>query len=346
MRLTLRADADATIGAGHVVRCAAIAQAALELGHEALLATVDLPSRLVDKLRHLGVAWQQLSVPSGTLGDAEATLAAQGEPADWVFVDGYHLGPDFQRALRTGGGHLMILDDYAVHQHYEGSALLNPAGEALASIYRRVAPQCELLLGPRYAAVQAEFAQGRSVRAPRRPERTPVRLLVTMGAGDPFDLTTLAIDAIDRIEERLSARLIVGPLNPRLQQLRRRADASRHELELIDSPESMLDHMRWADLALSAAGSTSWELACLGIPALILPLVDNQRWVAHTLTSGGAAVALEGATELEPQRLTEALLALLEDTGELDRMTARAAGLVDGRGSERVLEYCLRRLEG
>lgn len=341
MRLTLRADAGTTIGAGHVLRCTAIAQAAMTDGNQVLLVTEELPDELARTVEAHGVAWRPRGASRASLEDARQTLEIDGQPADWIVLDGYDFGPTYQDEIHSTGAHLLMLDDYAHQPDYHCTALSNPGGESLASRYQRAAPDSDLLLGPRYAPVRAEFVApaASATLTDARP-----RLLVTLGASDPSNLTATVLEAIDRLTEPLTVRVLVGPLNPHLSDLRGRAARSRHAIEVIDSPERIWEQMTWADLALSAGGSTCWELACVGVPSLVVATTENQRWVSQTVSAAGAAVSLGARPDVRASLVASRLLALVRDAPKRSEMAARGRELVDGRGAERVLEYCLESL--
>jgi RimJ/RimL family protein N-acetyltransferase len=95
--------------------------------------------------------------------------------------------------------------------------------------------------------------------------------------------------------------------------------------------------MRDADVAIGAAGTTSWERCCLGLPAILLVLAENQRTGAAALADVGAALAVDSVEAVGP-----ALQGLLDDPEHLSRMSAAAFAIVDGRGTSRVV----RALEG
>ena len=85
--------------------------------------------------------------------------------ADWVVVDGYHLGSDYQRALKEGGARVLVIDDHAHLDRYHADVLLNQ--NLGAPDYRDRAPGARLLIGPHYALLRREF---RDVPARDTPE--------------------------------------------------------------------------------------------------------------------------------------------------------------------------------
>jgi spore coat polysaccharide biosynthesis predicted glycosyltransferase SpsG len=93
-----------------------------------------------------------------------------------------------------------------------------------------------------------------------------------------------------------------------------------------------------ADLAIGAAGSTSWERCCLALPALTAILADNQREAAAHLEKAGATRVLALDADFE-QTLRQQLDTLTTDTSKLHRMSRQAADIVDGLGVQRVVAH-------
>jgi spore coat polysaccharide biosynthesis predicted glycosyltransferase SpsG len=102
---------------------------------------------------------------------------------------------------------------------------------------------------------------------------------------------------------------------------------------LVADATNMPELMAWADVAVSAGGSTLWELAYMGLPALVLVLADNQLPASRALDAAGIAQWLRA-----PADLPGALAALLPDQARRQAMSDAARRMVDGRGVARVLE--------
>jgi spore coat polysaccharide biosynthesis predicted glycosyltransferase SpsG len=95
----------------------------------------------------------------------------------------------------------------------------------------------------------------------------------------------------------------------------------------------MPELMSEADLAISAAGSTSWELVYMGVPSVLIPVAVNQDRIADGLDSAGAAVAVR-----DIDRLRDVFLVLARNGEERIRMARLGREIVDGLGSARVVE--------
>jgi spore coat polysaccharide biosynthesis predicted glycosyltransferase SpsG len=143
------------------------------------------------------------------------------------------------------------------------------------------------------------------------------------------------VEALDRLREPVRADILVG--GSRAQALRERlAACAPHRVELHAADADAAALMAQADLALGAGGTTSWERCCLGLPALLVVLADNQRTVVAALAGAGAARSLGAASALDPARLAAELDAALGDPARLEAMSAAAAALCDGAGARRV----------
>jgi UDP-2,4-diacetamido-2,4,6-trideoxy-beta-L-altropyranose hydrolase len=98
----------------------------------------------------------------------------------------------------------------------------------------------------------------------------------------------------------------------------------------------MASLMAWADIAVTGAGSTCWELACMGLPALALVIAENQRAIAEELSAAGVIFNLGSHQEVSAERIASIIDGLLYSSFRRLRMSQRGRALVDGQGAERV----------
>jgi UDP-2,4-diacetamido-2,4,6-trideoxy-beta-L-altropyranose hydrolase len=218
----------------------------------------------------------------------------------WLVTDGYHFNLDYQRGMRAAGCKLLLIDDYNHLPEYEADILLNQNIGA-EEIEYRCNPECRKMLGTQYVMLRREFrtlekrtqfspgiGPERSERGPviagQRPEGSAKHLLVTLGGADPDNVTLKVINALSQLElPDLQVKVVVGPANPHLDSLRQAISSSTINCELINSVRDMPGLMDWADFAITAAGSTCWELAVLGVPFITVILAENQEQVAQML---------------------------------------------------------------
>lgn len=329
--LLIRADADARTGTGHVMRCLALAQCWLDYVGPVTLAASRLPDGLRDRLTSEGVA-----VRSVTENIADAVALAKELTAAVVVLDGYHFTGEDERVLHDAGFPVLAVDDYGHATHSHAKWVLNQNLGAAAATYAERGPHTTLLLGPRFAMLRKEFA---AAPAHRRtcPERA-ADILVTMGGADPDNVTADVLRALaSSARDALRLRVIVGGSNPHAAALEALADESPHRVELVRHGADMPAEMARADLAVTAGGSTCWELAAFGVPMAVVTIADNQVEAARAMHAHGMAVSLGRMRDWDAGRLGKELSALGRDAGRRRRLSETAAALIDGRGAGRVV---------
>jgi spore coat polysaccharide biosynthesis predicted glycosyltransferase SpsG len=131
-------------------------------------------------------------------------------------------------------------------------------------------------------------------------------------------------------------KVVVGPSNPHLARLQQAAAARPERFVLCRNVIDMPPLMAWADVAISGAGSTSWELAFMGAPVLSIVLAENQVEVARMLAVHGVGQNLGGQHALGDAVLCDALVTLLCDAAKRREMSDRGQRLIDGDGAARV----------
>lgn len=335
--LILRADASTRMGAGHVMRCLALAQAWQDAGGRAVFASAECPAPLAGRLRDEGAGVAGLEAEPGGEDDARATaLLAGREGARWIVVDGYQFGGEYQRALKGAGPRLLFVDDAGHAGHYSADLVLNQNVYADAGFYAAREPRTRLLLGTRYALLRREFRRWTGQR--REAPGGARRVLLTMGGGDAPNVTLKALCGIELTEsEPLSVTVLVGGGNPHRGELEAFAARSRHRVELKRGGTDMPELMAEADVALTGGGTTCLELALMGLPFIIFVLAENQSPGAVRLAERQAAVNLGGHERVTPAQVAEALGRLLRDAPARAEMARRGRALVDGLGAERVV---------
>ena len=317
------------------MRCLALGQEWRRRGGRVVFLTRCAIEALHQRIRAAGAEfWPLVGGMSAEVDIDETLSAARQLKASFVILDGYEFDLKCQIALKETGCRLMIIDDTLRLPRYETDILLNQNLGAERLEYACNAGALTLL-GPKYALLRREFVLWRG-RLRTVPEIAS-KILVTLGGSDPGKVTLKVIEAIRQLEFRqLQIRVVVGPANSNVDELRNAAAGVSGDLELLTSVSDMAEIMAWADVAVAGAGSTSWELACLGLPAATLVVAENQRMIAEELRMAGLAVNLGWHAEVSPERIAKELERLLFSSYRRLQMSQRGRALVDGKGAERV----------
>ncbi len=342
MKILFRTDASATIGLGHVMRCLALAETAGNAGHTAVFVMAPGASAVEERLKEGRFNVIILDAKPGSSDDAaQCVKTAKAEAADFIVVDGYHFSGAYQAALQKSGIPLLFIDDYGHGAPYAADLILNQNSYAPnhPEWYADRRSDARLLLGCTYTMLRREFLTAK--RQKKEIPDTASSVLVTMGGGDPQNATLKILQALQAIRAiPLAVTVVIGGANPHRAQI----ESARGDARIIVDTKEMPRLMAQADMCIAAAGTTSYELASLGVPSLLCVLADNQRAVAENLRQRNVAAFLGNPLELPVDRIAQEILGLLKNREERAQYAVNGPLLVDGRGSERVLATMLETL--
>lgn len=327
-----RADGGAGIGSGHLTRCLGLAQQLADGGWPCHLLTSrpDLPA--VGRWRAEGVPVTPLRAVAGTVEDAmEAIELARALDAAWVVSDGYHLGPEFQARVKAAGLAILSFHDLA-DQPMVADIVVNQTPGAETRCAYNCPPGSRTLLGAEYAVMRREIRLCSATGGDG--------LLITFGEADSDNLGLAALREISHLPDDFSVTLVCSAGPKGLAAARAVASLCGRPI-VVKPPGEIVPLMAGADTALCAGGTTSLELAFLGVPLVLLTISANQEPGARALAESGAALRVE--TLQEAARLVSEVMA---DGRRRAVMAAAARRLVDGRGAERVVAAMRARLTG
>jgi len=335
-QLVLRADADTQIGAGHLMRCLALAQAWEDAGGEVTFITVCQGEGMLQRLRdeEFNIKILANSYPDKTDWNTTRGILA-GHPGAWMVLDGYNFDDDYQRRVKEAGHRLLVIDDTAPLKHYYADIILNQNLHAEQLRYV-CEPYTRLLLGTRYVLLRREFLAWKEWH--RDIPEVARRVLVTLGGGDPENNTLKVTHALQEVDiPGLEATAVIGASNPHASFLEQAAKQSRIPIRLMRDVKNMPELMAWADVAVSGGGTTAWELLFLETPALFLMAAENQRYVAECIEDQGLGKKLGQAENVSTALLTRTITSLLKDSNLRATISRKARQIVDGQGAQRVI---------
>lgn len=342
MRILLRCDGGPAIGVGHVVRCLALAEEATSRGHEvAVTGTVD-GEFLHALAAQVGQGLTLLGAPATEGPRAVRAIAAD---YDVVHVDHYDLGDDLLAGLRHAGGHGRvpgrgrrigpILSNLA-----DGRYGARPADLGIdptpGAQYRPIqADATWWLRGERFVAIRRAVAGARRGPSTER-ELGNLKVLVVMGGTDAAGCAPLVVDALEETGLDLELTVIAGSgTRPALVE---RASRWSNRMSVLDPVTDLPARMAAADLVITAAGTSLWELCAMGQCMAAVAVVDNQRDSYRQVVEAGAALGLGSPSDLADTRATaRSLYPLLTDPRARETLASTAADLIDGRGAWRTV---------
>lgn len=355
--VVFRVDASVDIGTGHVVRCLTLADELTRKGHQcrficrehkghlgrvivskgyevALLpGSGGMEQESVDRMENphaawLGVPWQQ---------DAEQTVEAVSRAkTDWLVVDHYILDARWEKKVATAVGRIMVIDDLADRKH-ECALLLDQNLGRVASDYDQLVPSdCVQMIGSRFALLRPEFARFRECSLQRRKDPELKRILISLGGVDQENITCQVLNALTEtsLPPDTELDILMGSSAPFLVDVQQLARHLPFRATVSVNVSDMGERMYLSDLSIGAAGSTSWERCCVGLPSIIMVLADNQRSAAHALSEQGIAIVVDSAEMVRDE--VNRLLTAGNLPESLVAMSKAGGKTVDGGGCARV----------
>ena len=284
-----------------------------------------------------GAVIHEMPWASEPLEDAQLTRAYCQEKGLKVGVlDHYRIDEAYQTEL-AGGGLKWMQFGNAKHEHPLLGAWVHDASptacqEAFQARQRR--SDTVFLMGPAFSMVHESYlAQRKNLAAPAWGAVEAV--LLTFGGGYDGGATERALDWLEAVGFTGKRVILTTGLNQSVATLKTRAAADgRIALHLNNWQPAEL--MGACQMAITAGGTSVYELACLGVPTVIVCTAENQWATAHAWQERSLGVSL-GALETVVDELAERQIGqLIADAEKRSRLAKRSSSVIDGRGAERV----------
>jgi UDP-2,4-diacetamido-2,4,6-trideoxy-beta-L-altropyranose hydrolase len=354
MKIAFRVDASTQMGTGHLMRCLTLAEALRGRGAQTRFICREHSGHLMPLLRQKAMPTTALPAPGSVsktpgedyaawLGVTQAEDAAQtiealdGEKPDWLVVDHYGLDVEWEQRLRPHVGKLMAIDDLA-NRHHDCDVLLdqNYSAERECRYLGLVPDACKLLVGPHYALLHPEYAASR--RTLRARDGQVGRVLLFFGGSDPQNMTGMALEVLSQAELRhLEVDVVIGANNRHRKTLEKEAE-DRPQTRIYGPRPHLADLMAQANLAIGAGGATTWERMCVGLPAFVVSIAENQRPACEALAEARLICYAGDVASVSSNRLGQLMIQLVHDAASLAGMSTRNQLTVDGLGAARLVE--------
>lgn len=337
----IRADGNSDIGTGHLMRCLAVARQLQKFGAQVrfLVAGKEAGAFLQKRGQSFHVLHSDYRRMEEELPLLNPLLERE-RPA-LVLIDSYFVTKDY---LKTLGRYAKTayIDDRCLFS-YPVDMVINYNIYASTKEYAETGSgvQPAFLMGPLYAPLREEF-RGVDYEVRKEPEH----VLITTGGSDKYNLSGRILQEAlgqERIN-RLHYHVISGAFNENLPYLEELCE-NRENVHIHRDVTRMAGLMKECDIAVTAGGSTMYELCAVGLPIICFSFVDNQERIVETFARQGL-VCYGGNYLKEKEKLIINVLQWLEklawDSKARKVFCERERKLVDGLGAERIAEALLR----
>lgn len=336
--ILIRADGNAKIGAGHLMRCLTIADELRKLvdSREILFVCADLQCAELALKRGYDafILW---SDPC----DMEAELSAwpripvKNKGTSVIIVDSYFATKRYLQALREYGS-VTLLDDMG-ERCFPVDRIINYNAFVDAGQYEELYKDSdtELILGSAYVPIRPQFFR-KIYRIRERAED----ILITTGGGDIDNIAGRILKSIQEKEtgEILNCHMVIGSFNPHFERMKALEEQSAN-LHIYHDVQNMAELMGRCDLAVTAGGSTVYELAAMGVPFICFSYAENQEKMTEYLHRENIAFSA-GAYHRDPEAVLEKIVeqttGLVRDRNKRIECYLTERKLIDGLGAERL----------
>lgn len=333
----IRADGNEIIATGHIMRCLSIAEALRELGEESTFILADDRSRDLIEAKGFSVivlhsVWNDLNQETDKM-----IQYIKDYHIEKLLIDSYFVTFDYLNALREYT-ELNYIDDLNAFP-YPVDRLINYGFMAdripYADTYKKDDRQPEFCIGCDYVPLRREF-QNVSYKV-----RKGVKdVLITTGGTDGFNVAgNILKQTMEQSEfQDISFHVVAGRFNKNLQMLHEMA-LHYENVTIYENISNMSELMQSCDVAVTAGGSTTYELCAVGIPSVCLSIADNQKEGVKNWEKEGIML-YAGDMESEPeqciQNILEHLSTYMDDDSMRIEKSKNMRSLVDGQGAMRL----------
>ena len=329
MKVLLRADASPVQGTGHVMRCLTLSEELFRRGHNVVLMTnyseVDwLEQVIVDSnVDVIRTPQHELSIdrclalsPDVVITDSyeipalDISLLAQKVPV-FSIIDGDARG--------------IVASEYLDHNL---GAELQPWPDEVSE---------KLLAGSKFALIRDAVLE-RKRKQPWIFQKSLPHVVAVMGGSDPTGTIVEVSRALNKLEGKCTATLVVsGQWSKQVQNLLGALDG----FEIISPTSELPRILATADIAISASGTSSWELCSLGIPSLLIAVVENQSESLQRIVDSKLVLGIDltrGGIQDFTSEVETMVLRLIENNELREKLSLECAKHFDGLGKVRIVD--------
>lgn len=329
--LYFRLDMNEIIATGHAMRCLSIADAARGMGEEVTFILADTHAvELIETRGHRAIVLQTDWRDMESELDAIAKVI-EAEKIKTILVDSYQVTPEYLKSLRKMVK-VAYLDDLNAFP-YDVDMLICYANYYKKFAYEERYQDIKLCLGMTYAPLRSVFSNCDRKQIARKADK----LLLLSGGADALDILDRLLETIPKSDyERID--VICGVYYPKYELICDKY--KKYPNVCIHRAVSDIEkYMKDADMAVSAGGSTLYELCAMGTPVISYAFVDNQLDnVIRFAQDNVIEYAGDARTEDVIANINRLLLKYREDKALREEKSQRMQCLVDGKGAIRLVE--------
>lgn len=347
----IRADGNAVIGAGHMMRCMSIAEELRRIGDAektVCFVCADEASAAMAEAHGfesycLKTDYKDMESEFPAWRELLAGLSEGGGRKNLnILVDSYYVTDSYLAGLK-GFGTVILMDDLG-RRCFPVDCVVNYNAPARQAVYEKLyeGRNTRLLVGSSYIPLRRQFLEarkksfGQQAEEEKRPAGSVPRVLITTGGGDICNIGGRILEEI--YQPGLEFDLVLGRFSPHYNKMKALEETCEN-VHICCDVTDMAELMLRADIALTAGGSTVYELAALGVPFICFSYAENQEQLVEYVGREGIAGSA-GAWHRDDGGTLDRIRAQFQELLQNDKLRARyrqkEMAMADGHGAERL----------
>ena len=348
MKVYFRVDASIHIGSGHTIRCLTLAKQLQKSGYNIFFVIRPQSGDLSAYISELGFkvinlkristfrdpkssddykSWLQVT----EIQDAKEFLSVAVN-AEIIIVDHYGINFAWEEFVKSRITCKLIVIDDLVRQHNVDMIIDQTYGTDANEYFLKSVVKF-VLAGSKYALLKDQFSLSHKLAFEERKTNDTHKLMISMGGVDKPNTTLAVLETLSSREKKFNTTVLLSERAPHFNSVSSFCKKNQDWVKHISFSENMANVMLNHTIAIGAAGSTSWERACMGLPSIIIPLAINQLQICRNLVNAGCAISLF------KEDIADTLNSMLDELlSNHEEMKGNSQKICDGMGVKRVTE--------
>lgn len=350
--IAIRVDGGIGIGMGHVIRTLSLAKAFRKQGYKVFFISKEKEGILKIQEENFQVI-KINEIKSKTIINKDGCYKEsnnleeevkeiieiiQKYSLDLLIVDSYDVTEEYFLTIKPHIKKLCYIDDINKFV-YPVDILINGNITAEYMDYKKYFKNQIMLLGLKYNLIRDEFRN-----LPKRKIREEVKeIMITTGSSDPYNMSSKLLNWLlkDKELSKLTYNVIVGNMFQNKEELNNIKKANPNVV-LYQDIKAISEIMLKSDIAISAGGSTLYELCVCGTPTLAFIMADNQKLIVEKMQELGYVKSLGEHICLSENTLLNNLKKLLKETKTRIKYNKKQQKLIDMKGASRIVKECIK----
>lgn len=339
-KVAFRVNGGQGIGLGHIERCFSLARV-LEEKNRTPFFICKRDNYVKHEVKGNGFRLVELDEDISLTKDLEETISfLNDKKIDILITDSYQINKSYLRNIKEETSVLLVsIDDFAKFS-FPSDIVINQNVYAKELNYDFSTGGTKFLLGPEYVLLRKQFTR----LFPRKINRKVKGILITLGGTDLVNLTPRILGNLDRVKEEFSITVIIGPSFSNIGEIKKARQKTHKKMNLVCNPSQISKWMLENDIAISGGGTTLYELAATGTPAISLCLADNQKRNVKGMAEKGVVIGIGQTGGISDRKFCKKIQELVENYELRKKMSFLGQRLVDGNGAYRVTRVIMENL--